>query len=235
MNQSEKRLFLLQYLLKENPEYQDLDTPRSEGQQRHLLRGLMNIRAPQAADEAFLRVQDDYLRSETAAKGILPFCQDTGTAIVHGEKGQSVWTGFCDEEAISKGVYKTYTEENLRYSQNAPLTMYDEVNTKCNLPAQIDIEATEGMEYKFLCVCKGGGSANKTYLYQETKAVLNPAKLVPFLVEKMKTLGTAACPPYHIAFVVGGTSAEKNLLTVKLASTHYYDNLPTIRTTTATA
>ncbi|HAF64723.1 fumarate hydratase [Duodenibacillus massiliensis] len=169
-----------------------------------------------------------FLRNaEVAAKGQLPYCQDTGTAIVHGEKGQSVWTGFCDEEAISKGVYKTYTEENLRYSQNAPLTMYDEVNTKCNLPAQIDIEATEGMEYKFLCVCKGGGSANKTYLYQETKAVLNPAKLVPFLVEKMKTLGTAACPPYHIAFVVGGTSAEKNLLTVKLASTHYYDNLPT--------
>ena len=124
-------------------------------------------------------------------------------------------------------VYKTYTEENLRYSQNAPLNMYDEVNTKCNLPAQIDLEATEGMEYHFLCVTKGGGSANKTYLYQETKAVLNPATLVPFLVEKMKTLGTAACPPYHIAFVIGGTSAEKNLLTVKLASTHYYDELPT--------
>ncbi|MFA6812017.1 MAG: FumA C-terminus/TtdB family hydratase beta subunit, partial [Bacteroidaceae bacterium] len=110
---------------------------------------------------------------------------------------------------------------------NAPLTMYDEVNTKCNLPAQIDIEATEGMEYKFLCVTKGGGSANKTYLYQETKAILNPATLLPFLVSKMKTLGTAACPPYHIAFVIGGTSAEKNLMTVKLASTHYYDNLPT--------
>ena len=162
-----------------------------------------------------------------AAKGQLPICQDTGTAIVHGEKGQQVWTGFCDEEAISKGVYKTYTEENLRYSQNAPLNMYDEVNTKCNLPAQIDIEATEGMEYKFLCVTKGGGSANKTYLYQETKAILNKQTLVPFLVSKMKTLGTAACPPYHIAFVIGGTSAEKNLLTVKLASTHYYDNLPT--------
>ena len=136
-------------------------------------------------------------------------------------------TGYCDEEALSLGVYKTYTEENLRYSQNAPLNMYDEVNTKCNLPAQIDIEATEGMEYKFLCVTKGGGSANKTYLYQETKAILNPGTLVPFLVEKMKTLGTAACPPYHIAFVIGGTSAEKNLLTVKLASTHYYDELPT--------
>ena len=169
-----------------------------------------------------------FLRNaEVAAKGVLPFCQDTGTAIIHGEKGQQVWTGYCDEEALSLGVYKTYTENNLRYSQNAPLSMYEEVNTRCNLPAQIDLEATEGMEYNFLCVTKGGGSANKTYLYQETKAILNPATLVPFLVEKMKTLGTAACPPYHIAFVIGGTSAEKNLLTVKLASTRFYDNLPT--------
>lgn len=169
-----------------------------------------------------------FLRNaEVACKGLLPFCQDTGTAIIHGEKGQQVWTGYDDEEALSLGVFKTYTEDNLRYSQNAPLSMYEEVNTKCNLPAQIDIEATEGMEYKFLCVTKGGGSANKTYLYQETKALLNPKTLVPFLVEKMKTLGTAACPPYHIAFVIGGTSAEKNLLTVKLASTHYYDELPT--------
>lgn len=170
-----------------------------------------------------------FLRNaEVAAKGKLPFCQDTGTAIIHGEKGQHVWTGFCDEEALSKGVYKTYTEENLRYSQNAPLNMYDEVNTKCNLPAQIDIEATEGKEYRFLCVVKGGGSANKTYFYQQTKALLqNPGTLIPFLIDKMKSLGTAACPPYHIAFVIGGTSAEKNLLTVKLASTHYYDSLPT--------
>ena len=169
-----------------------------------------------------------FLRNaEVAAKGVLPFCQDTGTAIIHGEKGQQVWTGYCDEEAISKGVYKTYTEEALRQSQNAPLTMYEEVNTKCNLPAQIDIEATEGAEYKFLCVVKGGGSANKSYLYQETKAVLNPAKLVPYLIEKMKSLGTAACPPYHIAFVIGGTSAERTMLTVKLASCHYYDGLPT--------
>ena len=169
-----------------------------------------------------------FLRNaEVAVRGVLPLCQDTGTAIIHGEKGQQVWTGYCDEEALSLGVFKTYTEENLRYSQNAPLSMYEEVNTRCNLPAQIDIEATQGMEYKFLCVTKGGGSANKTYLYQETKAILNPATLVPFLVEKMKSLGTAACPPYHIAFVIGGTSAEKNLLTVKLASTHYYDNLPT--------
>ena len=169
-----------------------------------------------------------FLRNaEVAAKGVLPFCQDTGTAIIHGEKGQQVWTGYSDEEALSLGVYRTYTECNLRYSQNAPLSMYEEVNTRCNLPAQIDIEATEGMEYEFLCVTKGGGSANKTYLYQETKAILNPGTLVPFLVSKIKTLGTAACPPYHIAFVIGGTSAEKNLLTVKLASTHFYDNLPT--------
>lgn len=165
--------------------------------------------------------------AEIAAKGILPVCQDTGTAIVHGEKGQYVYTSFCDEEAISKGVYKTYTEDALRYSQNAPLSMYKEVNTKCNLPAQIDIEATEGNEYKFLCVVKGGGSANKSYLYQKTKAILNPAALVPFLIEQIKDLGTAACPPYHIAVVVGGTSAEKTMLTVKLASTKFYDNLPT--------
>ncbi len=182
---------------------------------------------PEASDNDKYVALTFLRNAEVSAKGQLPICQDTGTAIVHGEKGQQVWTGFEDEEAIAKGVYKTYTEENLRYSQNAPLDMYNEVNTRCNLPAQIDIEATEGMEYKFLCVTKGGGSANKTYLYQETKAILNPQTLVPFLVSKMKTLGTAACPPYHIAFVIGGTSAEKNLLTVKLASTHYYDELPT--------
>ena len=182
---------------------------------------------PEASDNDKYVALTFLRNAEVSAKGKLPLCQDTGTAIIHGEKGQHVWTGYCDEEALSLGVYKTYTEENLRYSQNAPLTMYDEVNTKCNLPAQIDIEATEGMEYKFLCVTKGGGSANKTYLYQDTKAVLNPATLVPCMIEKMKSLGTAACPPYHIAFVIGGTSAEKNLLTVKLASTHYYDELPT--------
>ncbi len=183
---------------------------------------------PEASDNDKYVALTFLRNAEVACKGKLPFCQDTGTAIIHGEKGQHVWTGYCDEEALSKGVYKTYTEENLRYSQNAPLNMYDEVNTRCNLPAQIDIEATEGEEYKFLCVVKGGGSANKTYFYQETKArIQNPGTLVPFLVEKMKTLGTAACPPYHIAFVIGGTSAEKNLLTVKLASTHYYDSLPT--------
>ena len=165
--------------------------------------------------------------AEVAAKGQLPFCQDTGTAIIHGNKGQNVFTGCNDEEFLSKGVFQTYTEENLRYSQNAPLNMYDEVNTGCNLPAQIDLHATEGNEYKFLFVAKGGGSANKTYLYQETKALINPKTLIPFLVEKMKSLGTAACPPYHIAFVIGGTSAEMNLATVKKASVKYYDNLPT--------
>ena len=169
-----------------------------------------------------------FLRNaEVSAKGILPFCQDTGTAIIMGKKGQQVWTGGNDEEALSKGVYKTYTEENLRYSQNAPLDMYKEINTGCNLPAQIDLYAVEGMEYKFLCVAKGGGSANKTYLFQETKALLTPGKLERYLIEKMRTLGTAACPPYHIAFVIGGTSAETNLKTVKLASAKYYDSLPT--------
>ena len=183
---------------------------------------------PEASDNDKYVALSFLRNSEVACKGQLPTCQDTGTAIIHGEKGQQVWTGYCDEEALSLGVYKTYTEENLRYSQNAPLNMYDEVNTKCNLPAQIDLEATEGMEYRFLCVTKGGGSANKTYLYQETKArIQNPGTLIPFLVDKMKSLGTAACPPYHIAFVIGGTSAEKNLLTVKLASTHFYDELPT--------
>ena len=165
--------------------------------------------------------------AEIAAKGQLPFCQDTGTAIIMGKKGQDVYTGGHDEEYLSRGVYETYTTDNLRYSQNAPLNMYDEVNTGCNLPAQIDLYAVDGDEYKFVFVAKGGGSANKTYLYQETKAIINPKTLVPFLVEKMKTLGTAACPPYHIAFVIGGTSAEMNLATVKKASVKYYDALPT--------
>jgi len=156
-----------------------------------------------------------------------PMCQDTGTAIVMGKKGQQVWTGFNDEKAISQGVFNAYTQTNLRYSQNAPLNMYEEKNTGCNLPAQVEIYATQGDAYKFLFIAKGGGSANKTYLYQETKAVLNPETLVDFLTAKMKTLGTAACPPYHLAFVVGGTSAEFNLKTVKLASAGYLDGLPT--------
>ena len=165
--------------------------------------------------------------AEVAAKFVLPLCQDTGTATIVGKKGQQVWTGVKDEEYLSKGVYKTYTEENLRYSQTIPLTMYEEKNSGCNLPAQIDIYATDGMEYKFLFIAKGGGSANKNMLYQETKALLNPASLEKYLVEKMMTLGTAACPPYHVAFVIGGTSAEACLKTVKLATTGYLDNLPT--------
>ncbi len=181
---------------------------------------------PEASDNDKFVALTMLRNAEIAAKGQLPFCQDTGTAIVHGEKGQLVYTGCDDEEMLSHGVYDTYTTDNLRYSQNAPLNMYDEVNTGCNLPAQIDIHASEGDEYHFVFVAKGGGSANKTYLYQETKAIINPKTLVPFLVEKMKTLGTAACPPYHIAFVIGGTSAEKNLETVKKASIKYYDNLP---------
>ena len=163
--------------------------------------------------------------SEIAAKGVLPTCQDTGTAIIMGKKGQRVWTGGDDEAALSQGVYNTYIEDNLRYSQNAALDMYKEVNTGTNLPAQIDLYSVDG--YKFLCMAKGGGSANKTYLYQETKALITPAKLKNYLVEKMRTLGTAACPPYHIAFVIGGTSAEATLKTVKLASARYYDGLPT--------
>lgn len=165
--------------------------------------------------------------AEVSAKGLLPFCQDTGTATVYAKKGQNVWTGANDEEALSKGIYETYTNENLRYSQNAPLNMYDEVNTGTNLPAQIDLVATEGNEYKFLFIAKGGGSANKSYLFQETKALLNPDSLEKFITEKMKLLGTSACPPYHIAFVIGGTSADTCMKTVKLASTKYYDELPT--------
>ena len=165
--------------------------------------------------------------AEIAAHGILPFCQDTGTATIVGKKGQQVWTGCDDAEWLSRGIYQTYTRENLRYSQTAPLTMYDEVNTGTNLPAQIDLYATGGDTYQFLFITKGGGSANKTYLYQETKALLNPRRLKEFCLEKMKSLGTAACPPYHLAFVIGGTSAENCLKTVKLASTKYYDSLPT--------
>ncbi|HRX52955.1 MAG TPA: fumarate hydratase [Verrucomicrobiales bacterium] len=165
--------------------------------------------------------------ADVASAGLLPFCQDTGTAIVMGKKGQQVWTGANDEEVISHGVYRAYTENNLRYSQNAPLDMFTEKNTGTNLPAQIDLHAVEGDAYQFLFIAKGGGSANKSFLYQETRAILNPKGLVPFLTEKMLTLGTAACPPYHLTFVIGGTSAEATMKTVKLASTKYYDHLPT--------
>ncbi|WP_313385390.1 class I fumarate hydratase FumA [Pantoea sp.] len=187
-----------------------------------------SILADDEASENDKYVALQFLRnSEIAAKGVLPTCQDTGTAIIMGKKGQRVWTGGGDEAALSQGVYNTFIEDNLRYSQNAALDMYNEVNTGTNLPAQIDIYSTDGDEYKFLCIAKGGGSANKTYLYQETKALLSPGKLKNYLVDKMMSLGTAACPPYHIAFVIGGTSAEATLKTVKLASTHYYDSVPT--------
>jgi fumarate hydratase class I len=165
--------------------------------------------------------------AEVASRFELPLCQDTGTATIVGKKGQHIWTNSDDAKALSKGVYKTYTEENLRYSQTVALDMYTEKNTGTNLPAQIDLYATEGSEYSFLFIAKGGGSANKTYLFQETKALLNPEKLESFIIEKMKTLGTAACPPYHLAFVIGGTSAETTLKTVKLASVKYLDELPT--------
>jgi len=182
---------------------------------------------PEASDNDRMVALMLLKNAEIASNGILPFCQDTGTATIVGKKGQQVWTGVNDAEFLSKGIYETYLQENLRYSQTAPLTMYDEVNTRTNLPAQIDLYATEGAAYKFLFVTKGGGSANKTYLYQETKALLNPKRLKEFCLEKMRSLGTAACPPYHLAFVIGGTSAETCLKTVKLATTRYYDELPT--------
>ena len=170
---------------------------------------------------AFLR------NAEISANFELPLCQDTGTATIVAKKGQAIWTGGRDEEYLAKGVYKTYTEENLRYSQTVALDMYKEINTGTNLPAQIDIQAVDGDYYKFLFMAKGGGSANKTMLYQETKALLNPETLVKFLVAKMKYLGTAACPPYHIAVVIGGTSADACMKAVKLASAKYLDELPT--------
>ena len=192
----------------------------------HLQKVAAILKDPAASDNDRYVALAMLRNADTAAKGILPFCQDTGTATVFGKKGQQVWTGVRDEEYLSKGIYKTYTEENLRYSQTAPLNMYDEVDTGTNLPAQIDLMAIDGSEYQFLFVTKGGGSANKTTLYQETKALLNPGSLEKFLTEKMKTLGTAGCPPYHLAFVIGGTSAEACLKTVKLASTGYLDHLP---------
>jgi fumarate hydratase class I len=181
---------------------------------------------PEASDNDRYVALELLKNAVISAEGDFPLCQDTGTAIVIGKKGQQIWTGFSDEKALSKGIYQAYIKNNLRYSQNAPLTMYDETNTGCNLPAQIDLYATEGDAYRFLFIAKGGGSANKTYLYQETKAVLTPEILIEFMGGKIKSLGTAACPPYHLAFVVGGTSAENNLKTVKLATAGYLDQLP---------
>jgi fumarate hydratase class I len=165
--------------------------------------------------------------AEVAAEGILPFCQDTGTATIVAKKGEQVWTGANDAEWLSRGVYDCYTKENLRYSQTAPLDLWRETNTGTNLPAQIDLYATQGAKYEFLFVAKGGGSANKTFLFQETKALLNPKSFEKFVADKLSYLGTAACPPYHLVFVIGGTSAEACLKTVKLASAKYLDALPT--------
>ena len=198
----------------------------------HLLRTAHLTQLRRILDDKAASANDRFVALELlknasiAAGGVLPGCQDTGTAIVMGKRGQQVLTAGDDEAAIARGVYDTYTTSNLRYSQMAPLTMWDEVNTKTNLPAQIEIYATDGDEYHFLFMAKGGGSANKSYLYQETKALLNPKSLMNFLDAKLRTIGTAACPPYHLAIVIGGTSAEYTLKTAKLASAHYLDDLP---------
>jgi fumarate hydratase class I len=182
---------------------------------------------PEASPNDRFVALDLLKNANIAAAGVLPMCQDTGTAIVMGKRGQQVLTEGRDEEALSRGVYDAYTKLNLRYSQMAPLTMWDERNTGSNLPAQIELYATDGDAYKFLFMAKGGGSANKSFLYQETKAVLNEASMLRFLEQKIRSLGTAACPPYHLAIVVGGTSAEYALKTAKYASAHYLDGLPT--------
>ena len=220
-------------IVKVAPEAITLLTDQAFRDISHLLRPghLAQLRA--ILDDAEASPNDKYVAfdllktANISAGGVLPMCQDTGTAIIMGKKGQKVWTGGGDEQAIARGVFKTYTETNLRYSQLAPLSMFKEKNTGSNLPAQIEIYATEGSAYKFLFMAKGGGSANKAFLYQRTPAVLNPEKLYGFLEEKIKTLGTAACPPYHLAIVIGGTSAELNMKTVKLASARYLDGLPT--------
>ncbi|MBN2668100.1 MAG: fumarate hydratase [Bacteroidales bacterium] len=193
----------------------------------HLEKLAKILEDPEATDNDKFVAYTLLKNAEVAAQGQLPSCQDTGTAIVMGKKGEDVYTGTNDAEFLSKGVYNTYQNNNLRYSQIAPLTMLDEKNTATNLPAQIDVYSKKGNHYDFLFIAKGGGSANKTYLYQQTKQVLTEENLTTFLKAKLKDIGTAACPPYHLAFVIGGTSAEMNLKTVKLASVGYYDNLPT--------
>jgi len=191
------------------------------------LQQLRNILDDNGASENDRFVAMELLRNANIAAGmVLPGCQDTGTAIIMGKKGQQAWTSGNDREAISRGVYLAYRNNNLRFSQMAPLTFFDEKNTGTNLPAQIDIEAVEGGNFKFLFITKGGGSANKTFLFQETRALLNHENLFAFLAEKLKILGTSACPPYHLSVVVGGTSVETNLKMVKLASAHYLDTLP---------
>jgi fumarate hydratase class I len=195
--------------------------------EKHLKQVAAILDDPEASDNDRYVALTMLRNAEVSAEGILPFCQDTGTATVIGKKGQQVWTGADDAEFIAKGVFETYTQENLRYSQNAPLDMFKEVNTGTNLPAQIDLYATGGDSYEFLFIAKGGGSANKTFLFQETRALLTPDGLRKFFEEKIRALGTAACPPYHLVFVIGGTSAEMCLKTVKLASAKYLDDLPT--------
>ncbi|RLD67778.1 MAG: fumarate hydratase [Bacteroidetes bacterium] len=193
----------------------------------HLEQLSMILDDPEATDNDKFVAYSLLKNSVTAADGELPTCQDTGTAIVMGKKGEDVYTGVNDAEFFSKGIYNTYEKQNLRFSQIVPLTMLEEKNSGTNLPAQIDLYSIQGNEYKFLFVAKGGGSANKTYLYQQTKQLLTEDNLKKFLNEKLREIGTAACPPYHLAFVIGGASAEKNLQTVKYASAGYLDNLPT--------
>ncbi len=200
------------------------------------LQQLSNIIAdPEASDNDRYVATSLLENAIIAAEGIYPGCQDTGTAIIMGKKGQNIWTGSNDQEVLSRGIYNAYAKNNFRYSQLSPLSMFQEKNTGTNLPAQIDLYATEGSEYKFLFIAKGGGSANKSLLFQQTKAVLNPHSLIKFLESNVKYLGTAACPPYHLAIVIGGTSAEMTLKTVKLASTGYLDHLPTIGSEQGTA
>ncbi len=222
-----------QTFLRVEPEALSLLTREAMRDIAHLLRPghLAQLRKilddKEASDNDRFVALDLLKNASIAAGGVLPMCQDTGTAIVKGKKGQLVFTGGGDEAAIARGIVETYTTSNLRYSQLAPLTMYEEKNTGTNLPAEIEINSVDGDAYKFLFMAKGGGSANKSYLYQETKALLNPDSLMKFLDEKIRTLGTAACPPYHLAIVVGGTSAEFALKTAKLASARYLDGLPT--------
>jgi len=202
---------------------------------RHLESLQRILKDPEASDNDRYVALTLLKNAVISAARVLPSCQDTGTAIVFGKKGQGVWTGFDDEEALSRGIYNTYAEEYLRYSQMAPISMYEEVNTGSNLPAQIDIHAVPGDEYELLFMAKGGGSANKMFFYQETKAILNPDRFPKFVAEKLLTLGTAACPPYHLALVIGGTSAEATMKTLKLATAGYLDHLPTKGTKQGTA
>lgn len=219
-------------ILKIAPEALTLLADTAVKEVSHLYRAshLQQLRAilddPEATENDRFVAREMLKNANIAAGMVLPGCQDTGTAIVMGKKGQQVWTGGNDAEALSRGIYRAYAEDNLRYSQLAPLSMYEEKNTGTNLPAQIDIEATEGDSYKFLFITKGGGSANKTFLFQETKALLNPESMMQFMREKLPLIGTSACPPYHLAIVIGGTSAEANLKMVKLASARYLDTLP---------